>query len=355
MGKIVIRLCGVIAVIFCVVMTLCAVPSTTQAKGRKNVQQIQVNAPHIKIIKGTNQQLYYKVLPVTALNTKVTFSSSDKKVVSVDSKGMITGLIAGRAIITISSTDGSGVRERVIVDVAKPISKVKNIAHRGLVSEAPENTMAAFRVAGEKKFWGVEFDVQSTKDHKFVIMHDADLARMTDGTGYVKDYTRWELRRYKIDSGENLEKLPIQRIPELSDVLKLCQTYNMVPVIELKEVKPSELPYFLEVLQQYDMEDRAVVISFKMELLEWLRGHSEQLQLQWIEKNMSVEHINECSMRNIDIDTKFYGLTKSKVDYAHSQKILVNCWTIIDDKSYRRMQEAGVDFITMDMIPPSLR
>lgn len=348
-----------------ILMTLCTVPSKVQAKTNETpplpnvyhtkVMAIKVNAPQLKIIEGTSQQLYYQVLPTTAWNTKVTFSSSDKKVVSVDSKGVMKGLKPGRAIITISSTDGSGVRSRITVDVTKTISKVKNIAHRGIVTEAPENTMASFRIAGEKGFWGIEFDVQSTKDHHFVVMHDSDIARMTNGTGYVKDYSRWELRRYKIDSGENLEQLPIQRIPELADVLKLCQSYDMTPVIELKEVKPSEIPSFLEVIRKYDMEGRAIVISFKMQLLELLRNHSDTLQLQWIEKNMSVSHINECSIKRMDIDTKFSGLTKSKVEYAHSQDVLVNCWTILNDKEYMRMQNAGVDFITMDMIPPVLR
>lgn len=318
------------------------------------VVNIRVNAPQLKIIEGTSQKLYYTVLPVNAVNTKVTFSTSDKKVVSVDSKGVMKGLTPGRAIITIASTDGSGVRKRVIVDVAKKVSKVKTIAHRGIVTEAPENTMAAFKVAAEQEFWGIEFDVQSTKDHQFVVMHDSDLARMTNGTGYIKNYKRWELRRYRIDSGANLDKLPIQRIPDLPEVLKLCQSYNVVPVIELKEVQLMELPGLLELLQKYDMEDKAVIISFKLELLEWLRNHSEQLQLQWIEKKMSTDHINQCSRLNIDIDTKFYSLTKPKVDYAHSRNVLVNCWTILNDKDYQKMVSFGVDFITMDIIPPVL-
>lgn len=319
------------------------------------VANIKVNAPQLKFIEGTSQKLYYQVLPVNAENAKVTFSTSDKNVVSVDSKGVMKGLTPGRAVITIASTDGSGVRTRVVIDVAKKVSKVKTVAHRGIVTEAPENTMAAFKAAAEKGFWGIEFDVQSTKDHQFIVMHDSDLARMTNGTGYVKDYKRWELRRYRIDSGTNLEKLPIQRIPDLPEVLKLCQSYNVTPVIELKEVQLMELPYLIELLQKYEMEDKVVIISFKLELLEWLRNHSEQLQLQWIEKKMSTDHINQCSRLNIDIDTKFYSLTKPKVDYAHSRNVLVNCWTILNDKDYQKMVSFGVDFITMDMIPPALR
>lgn len=330
------------------------IPPVTSIYGTK-VLIIKPNAPQLKMIEGSSQQLYYQVLPTTALNPKVTFATSDKKVVSVDSKGVMKGLMPGRAIITISSTDGSGVRTRVTVQVTKKVSRVKNIAHRGIVDVAPENSMAAFKAAGEKGFWGIEFDIQTTKDHRFIVMHDADIARMTNGSGYVKDYTRWEIRRYKIDSGENLKDLPTQRIPELTDVLNLCRAYNMVPVIELKEVQVSELGEFLAILKKYDLEDRAVVISFKLELLEWLRSQSETLQLQWIEKSMSTSHITLCSSRKIDIDTKLHGVTEQKVRFAHELGVAVNCWTILKDTEYQRMQDADVDYITMDMIPPALR
>lgn len=317
----------------------------------RRVLAIRVNAPRIKMFQGTTQKLYYEVLPTTVVNSKVTFSSSDKKILSVNSKGVMKGLMSGRAVVTVASTDGSGVKSRVTVDVVKKVTKVKNIAHRGLVTEAPENSMAAFHAAVEKGFWGIEFDIQATKDHKFIVMHDSDLARMTNGTGYIKEYNRWELKRLRIDSGKNLESLPTQRIPELSEVLNLCQAYNVVPVIELKEVKVSELPEFLKLLEKYDMEDKAVVISFKMELLEWLRNHSSLLELQWIEKRLSTEHVNECSRRQINIDSKLHSITKKKVKYAHEQDVLVNAWTAVKATEYQRMVSFGVDFITMDMLP----
>ena len=54
------------------------------------------------------------------------------------------------------------------------------IAHRGLFdnhSEAPENSLAAFRKAVDQGF-GIELDVQLTKDGKLVVFHDFDLKRM---------------------------------------------------------------------------------------------------------------------------------------------------------------------------------
>ena len=64
-------------------------------------------------------------------------------------------------------------------------------AHRGLHdnnSDAPENSMAAFRKAVDAGY-GIELDVQLTKDRIPVIFHDDTLKRVCGVDGYVKDYT----------------------------------------------------------------------------------------------------------------------------------------------------------------------
>ncbi len=51
-------------------------------------------------------------------------------------------------------------------------------AHRGLSSIAPENTMAAFRLARELGIPGVELDVHLTSDGKLAVFHDHSTARI---------------------------------------------------------------------------------------------------------------------------------------------------------------------------------
>lgn len=128
----------------------------------------------------------------------------------------------------------------------KPFLRVL-YAHRGLHdnrSEAPENTMAAFKKAVDAGF-GIECDVQLSKDGVPVIFHDFTLARVArypegeipvdavrneDGSygvaGKVIDYTYEELQRFHIlDSDET--------IPRFKDFLKLVD--GRVPlIIELK-------------------------------------------------------------------------------------------------------------------------
>jgi glycerophosphoryl diester phosphodiesterase len=56
-------------------------------------------------------------------------------------------------------------------------------AHRGLSSEAPENTMAAFRLARDYGIPGIELDIHLTKDGKIAVIHDASTERTSPGSG----------------------------------------------------------------------------------------------------------------------------------------------------------------------------
>ena len=58
-------------------------------------------------------------------------------------------------------------------------------AHKGVSTEAPENTMESIRVAVEQGYHVAEIDVSVTKDGQFVLLHDKTLnrtARMPDGS-----------------------------------------------------------------------------------------------------------------------------------------------------------------------------
>ena len=102
------------------------------------------------------------------------------------------------------------------------------IAHRGLfnnASEVPENSLAAFQRGMECGF-GMELDVQLTKDGKLVVFHDFDLKRMCGVHKKLTESTYAELQQY-------LLKNSTQKIPLFSDVLNLIG--GKVPlVVEIK-------------------------------------------------------------------------------------------------------------------------
>ena len=92
------------------------------------------------------------------------------------------------------------------------------ISHRGLSSEAPENTFASFNASVNNKFNIIEFDVQLTKDNIPVIFHDSTLKRTTNGSGALKDMNLKELLLLDAGSWFN-KKFHTEKIPLLEDVL----------------------------------------------------------------------------------------------------------------------------------------
>ncbi len=87
-------------------------------------------------------------------------------------------------------------------------------AHRGLFdnkSNAPENSLAAFRLAVENGY-GIELDVQLSKDNVPVVFHDATLKRMCGVDGKVWDYNLAELQQMKLASSN-------ETIPTFEEVL----------------------------------------------------------------------------------------------------------------------------------------
>ncbi|MDD6810851.1 MAG: glycerophosphodiester phosphodiesterase family protein [Lachnospiraceae bacterium] len=140
-------------------------------------------------------------------------------------------------------------------------------AHRGLhdnATSAPENSMAAFRKAVEAGY-GIELDVQLTKDGIPVTFHDFTLDRMCGVSGRIDTSTYEELQKLTLlQSGE--------RIPNLEEVLAMVA--GRVPlIVELKIewIDLSLCRVLQEMLDQY--QGIYCIESFNPLALLWYRRY----------------------------------------------------------------------------------
>lgn len=78
----------------------------TVSNGNVLLSSIQVNQKNINLAAGYSTMLSYKTTPSNATELGLQFSSSDPSVAKVNSKGKITGVKPGSAIITVSSSNG---------------------------------------------------------------------------------------------------------------------------------------------------------------------------------------------------------------------------------------------------------
>lgn len=101
-------------------------------------------------------------------------------------------------------------------------------AHRGLFdnkSKAPENSLPAFKNAVDNHY-GIELDVQLTKDEVIVVFHDNDIFRMCGVDKNVRDITYEELCKYTLKKSKC-------KIPTLKEALQVID--GKVPlIVELK-------------------------------------------------------------------------------------------------------------------------
>ena len=140
-------------------------------------------------------------------------------------------------------------------------------AHRGFhdnKTDAPENSLKAMRLAVENGY-GIELDVQLTKDEKVVVFHDATLNRICGVDAKVNSMTYEELQQVQLLDSE-------EKIPLFSDVLKIID--GKVPLImEVKMVNSKTRVCELANKELEDYKGVYCMESFHPFAVRWYKKH----------------------------------------------------------------------------------
>ncbi|MBP1849144.1 glycerophosphodiester phosphodiesterase [Rhizobium halophytocola] len=150
------------------------------------------------------------------------------------------------------------------------------VCHRGANHFAPENTLAAARLSFEQGAPYVELDVRETADGALVVIHDATLERTTNGTGAVTDRTLAQLKT--LDAGSWFSPhFKNERIPTLSEMIALAQSYGRKLYIENKSVAPRRL---VELVDDMDFLDDCFFWSGDANLQSGMRTVSQRASIK---------------------------------------------------------------------------
>jgi glycerophosphoryl diester phosphodiesterase len=104
---------------------------------------------------------------------------------------------------------------------ALPATVPTIIAHRGASGHAPENTLAAFRMATEFGADFFELDCHLTKDGQVAILHDADLEKTAGLKVNIADLTLAEAQQHDVGSWFSAD-FSAERIPTLAQSLDVA-------------------------------------------------------------------------------------------------------------------------------------
>jgi glycerophosphoryl diester phosphodiesterase len=154
------------------------------------------------------------------------------------------------------------------------------VAHRGACLRAPENTLAAFRLAVDLGADGIELDAKLTADGQVVIVHDTTLDRTTDGSGPVAGRTLRELKA--LDAGSRFSApFAGERIPTLAEVFESLGQRCLINVELTNYASPRDsLPQRVaQLVRDFHLEARVLLSSFNPIALRAARRRAPELPL----------------------------------------------------------------------------
>jgi glycerophosphoryl diester phosphodiesterase len=308
------------------------------------------------MMQGKSLSLNPTILPDTASNKNLIWTSDNTGVAVVSGNGVVTAVGSGIAIITATAADNGGKKKTFYV-YSSTLSKedCKYIAHRGLSEFAPENSLAAFGLALRSNYDSLELDVWATTDQEFVVSHNQSLLNACGVDVNVTDMTLAQATSYRIINGNGVESYPSECIPSLNQVLDLAQIYPGRNIsIELKQVFSKEmLEKLLEDIKQRDLQDRVKLITFYRANLSTIRSLEEfggdEIALEYLVSSPREEALDICEKYHADYGVKYTGLTQEQVKKIHDLGLKVNVWTVSDYlDAYHMVHTMKVDYLTTD-------
>lgn len=154
------------------------------------------------------------------------------------------------------------------------------VGHRGASHDAPENTVAAFRLAWEQNADGIEGDFYVTKDQHVVCIHDADTKRTAGRKLDVANSTLAELR--ELEYGEWKDKrFKGEPIPTFADVMA-CVPAGKLFVIELKTGPEIVMPLKAEIGRLKPDLKNLLIIAFRKDTVTAVKRELPNIRTHWL-------------------------------------------------------------------------
>lgn len=212
---------------------------------------------------------------------------------------------------------------------------IKTISHRGLSTEAPENTLSAFLLAKINGFNYVECDISYTCDNRVVLIHDSTIDRTSNGSGKVCSMTLDELRKYDFGSWKS-EAYTGTPIPTLEEFLVLCKKTGLMPYIDLKDTESftdKQIQNVVNIVDRYGMLRKTTFISFSDKYLNVIKDYDETVRIGLLVKQITEEAVkNAASLRTgnneVFLNACAGYITSDSICSAINNSLPVEIWTI---------------------------
>jgi glycerophosphoryl diester phosphodiesterase len=227
------------------------------------------------------------------------------------------------------------------------------IAHRGASAYAPENTLAAFKLALQQGADAIELDAKLSADHRVVVIHDQAVDRTTPHRGRIRDLAFDDLRA--MDAGSHFDDaFKGEPIPSLEAVFEEVgsETYINVELTNYHSLFDDLPQKVAELVHKHNVSERVFFSSFNIIALirihrllpdapigllaisgkagSWARG--------WMADLLTPQSLHP----------ERSDATCQLVEKAHRKGRKVFVYTVNQEEEMRRLFSIGVDGIFTD-------
>ncbi len=239
---------------------------------------------------------------------------------------------------------------------AVALPAVDIVAHRGASFDAPENTLAAGKLAFVQKADALETDIWLTKDGKIIVSHDLNAKRTAGRDVKLTDLTFAEARQ--LDAG--LWKGPQfagEKLPTLDEQLALIPAGKRI-LIEQKagvEIVPA---LTATLAKTHLKRAQLVIIDFKLASAKAAKAAMPDLKVLWLlsppskdpkkpspDLDEAIASAKAAKLDGLDVNHKF-PMDAAAVKKIRAAGLELHVWTVDDVAVAKHWVALGVDSIT---------
>jgi glycerophosphoryl diester phosphodiesterase len=231
------------------------------------------------------------------------------------------------------------------------------VAHRGIPTEAPENTIESFQCAVDLGADAVELDVRLTSDRIPVVYHYFYLDEKTTASGAIFDYTFEQLKDVKVLCQKN-PSAKTGRISTLCEILDLFAG-KIGLEIEMKGPEPESAEIIGNVLHKYKgVWDTLEVTSYEPSLLlaiqnlcpglatDLLFPRSENWMKLDVVQHQAIHRARLARARGVHLHPT--QLSDTLVNALHEQGLEIHTWDANDEQTLAAVVNLGIPRVCTD-------
>lgn len=223
-------------------------------------------------------------------------------------------------------------------------------AHRGESYIAPENTLAAFKLAWDWGAQAAELDVHVSRDRKIMVMHDGKTGRTAGEDLVIKDTDSADLRKLDVGKWKG-EEYAGERIPFLEEALEILPPGRDL-LVEIK-CGAEALPLIRDIFDASGKRSQVLSISFDLEAMidsKKMMPDLETVLIRGCAKDpdtgeripYSEDLIQTALDANLDgLNLQYHTMTAEYAEKVRSAGLKLWTWTSNDPEIVKKQLEFG--------------